>query len=891
MSNALDKLFDPKTIAVIGASAKHGTVGNILVRNLVRAEPCGIIYPINRTSPSVHGLQAYATVSQVPRKIDLAIIAVPAPTVPDLIRECGEAGVAACVVVSSGFREAGGQGEHLEHAMLAAAREFGIRLLGPNCLGFIRPHRNLNASFAPLQPQPGRLAFISQSGALGVAILDWAATNSVGFSAFVSVGSMCDVDFGDLIDYFGADPRTNSIILYLESLPDARKFMGAARHFAKTKPIIVVKSGRNARSAAAAAAHSGVDAGDDTLYSAAFRRAGVVRVYEVDSLFAASEALSRVPRPPGPRLGIVTNAGGPAVMAVDRLLQLGGQMADLSAATDTTLAASLPSFAARANPVDVGDDAEPERFAAATRALLSDDGCDGVLAIIAPHAMGNTTYMAAALTPLAAEFSTKPLLASLLGDTLVGDALQRLRGAHIPAFHTPEDAVAAYMYMHEYAKSLAQLYETPADILPHFDPDRDRVKQIFAHVAREGRSRLTEVEAKQVLAAYGIPVIATFAATSADECARRAQEAGLPVAIKILSPDVIDKAAVQGIGLDVRSVNEAGRQFGKITDRVRGALPEANLMGVTVHAMSRRGVDIAVDSWRDATFGPALRLRRRGFPPERSQRASVEFPPLNQALAHSMVAEARIAELPARSQDGAPADTKALEDALVKFSYLLVDFPEIEQVVLDPFQLRPEGVEVLDATICISPGLARKITRPGSHLVISMYPSGYRQSFKLDGDAIEIRPIRPEDERLWADMIGSLSSEAIEYRFFGPVREITKAMLVRYCHIDYDAEMAVVAVRESQGESKMVGVASFALDAVGGESAEFAIVVCDEVQHKGVGTRLMNVLIEAARDKYIRVIEGHVLAANTPMMRFCESLGFDVEPSDDPAIRNVVLRL
>ena len=578
-------------------------------------------------------------------------------------------------------------------------------------------------------------------------------------------------------------------------------------------------------------------------------------------------------------------------MAVDRLQQLGGELAELSAETDAELASSLPSFAARANPVDVGDDAQAARFVAATRALLRDDGCDGVVAILAPHATTDPKEMAEALWPLAAEFPAKPLLAALMGGPLVSEALRRLRRTHIAAFHTPEDAVAAYVCMHEYATSLARLYETPADILPQFQPDRERVKKIFARVAREGRCRLTEIEAKQVLQAYGIPVVDTFAAMSAEECAHKAKVAGLPVAIKILSPDVVDKAGVQGIGLDVRSASEAGRQFGKVTNRVRAALPEARILGVTVHTMSRRGVDVAVDAWRDATFGPAMRLRTRGVSPDPSQRASVEFPPINQTLARSLIAEARIAELPVRSQDEGPVDTEALEHALVKFSYLLVDFPEITQVVLDPFQLRTHDVEVLDATISVAPHEGRKIARPGSHLVISMYPSGYRQSFSLEGDEIEIRPIRPEDEHLWTDMVSSLSREAIEYRFFGPVKEITKAMLVRYCHIDYDAEMAVVALRSSAGEQNMVGVASFTLDSVGGERAEFAIVVCDEVQHKGIGTRLMNVLIDAARDKYVRVIEGHVLAANIPMMQFCESLGFTAEPSDDPTVRRLVLRL
>jgi acetyltransferase len=883
----LDKLFDPVRVAVVGASNSRGSVGNILIRNLLMAEHRGVIYPIHRSAQSVHGIQAYPSIDQVPRKVDLAVIAVPATSVPRVVDECGMAGVGAVIVVSSGFKEAGPEGSKLEKEMLAAARSHGIRVLGPNCLGIIRPGSHLNATFAPVMPESGRVCFISQSGALGTAILDWAVANHVGFSAFVSVGSMCDVDFGDLIDYFGADARTNSIILYIESLPDARKFMRAARHFSKTKPIVIVKSGSTATAALAAAQHHGVDAGDDRLYSAAFRRAGAVRVPDVESLFGASEALCRVPRPHGPRLGIVTNAGGPAIMAADRLHQLGGELATLCGETQAALRSCLPSFAARTNPVDVGDDATPARFVAAVRATLNDPHCDGVLAILAPHIAGDPAETAEALVEAAADFPSKPLLTSFMGGGLVNEGLQRLHKAHVPAFHTPEDAVSAYAYLHEYTKSLATLYQTPDDILPQFTPDRKRVKAIFAAAAREGRRTLTEIEAKEVLAAYEIPVIATQTATSAEQCGAAARKAGFPVAVKIHSPDVTDKAAVGGIAFDVRSVNEAGRQYATLTAKVAEAAPEARQLGVTIHPMSRRGLDVVVGSWRDATFGPALYLQAREATTRQTHAMAVEFPPVNQTLAESLIAEADIASLPQRNHDTTPVDLAALEQALVKFSYLLVDFPEIVQTELNPLQLRSSGIEVLDARIVIEPKDVRRITRPGSHLILSMYPSSYRQIFTLDGEEIEIRAIKPEDEQLWSEMIASLSRETAEYRFFGPVREITKAMLVRYCHIDYDSEIALIAMGR---EPRMLGVASLTVDRPGGDEAEFAIVVRDDCQNKGIGTRLMNALIEAARDKYIREIVGHVLAANGPMLRFCESLGFEVLPSDEPDVRQVVLR-
>ncbi len=887
----LDKLFDPKSVAVIGASNTKGSVGYILLRNLIGAEYEGVVYPVNRTAMSVQGIQAYPTISQVPRKIDLAIIAVPAKTVPDVVRECGEAGVSGAVIVSSGFKEIGAQGKKLEEQVLSIAESYGLRLVGPNCLGYVRPGRHLNATFAHVMPEAGRVAFISQSGALGTAILDWATANKVGFSAFVSVGSMCDVDFGDLIDYFGADPQTNSIILYVEALPDARKFMSAARHFAKTKPIIVVKSGRSARAAMAAASHTGAIAGDDTLYSAAFRRAGVVRVDEIQDLFDASEALSRVSSPRGPALGIVTNAGGPGVMATDRLLSLGGELAELRPETDAKLKECLPSFAARGNPVDVGGDADAERYATAAAALMDDPNCDGVLAILTPQAMSYPTQTAEALIEVARRHPRKPLLTSFMGEIKVAEGIAAFRSAHVPTFDAPEDAVRAYLYMYQYTKSLQVLYETPTDILPQFNPDRDKVKGIFVEVARQQRSTLTEIEAKDVLEAYGLPVVKTVLATSPEECAKLAEQIGFPVAIKILSHDITHKSDVGGIALNVRSAPEAAKQFSKITERVHAAKPEAKLMGVTVQAMSRGGYEVIIGSRKDRTFGPALMFGMGGTGVELYRDVAVDFPPLNQALAKTMINDTKVSQLLRGYRGGTPVDMEALEQALVKVSYLLVDFPEIVEMDVNPLQVRPDGMAALDARIMIEPRDVRKIAQAGSHLIISMYPTKYDWQINLGQEKVELRAIRPEDEELWREMIGSLSDATAEYRFFGPVKEITKTMLVRYCHIDYDREIAIAAIGGKGRKRQMLGVARLTIETANAEEGEFAIVVRDSYQRKGLGSRLMTALIEAARDQYVREIYGHVLANNSGMLRFAESLGFDIRPSDDPEIRQAVLRV
>lgn len=889
----LEKLFDPKSIAVIGASNKKGSVGYILLRNLIGAEYEGIVYPVNVSAQSVQGIQAYASISQVPRKIDLAVIAVPAKLVPETVRECGEAGVAGAVIVSSGFKEIGAAGQKLEQEVVSIAESYGVRIVGPNCLGYIRPAMNLNVTFAHVIPPGGRVAFFSQSGALGTAILDWAASNSVGFSAFVSVGSMADVDFGDLIDYFGADAHTSSIILYIESVTDARKFMSAARHFAKSKPIIVVKSGRSARSALAAASHTGAIAGDDTLYSAVFRRAGIVRVDEIEDLFDASEALSRVSSPRGPHLGIVTNAGGPGVMASDRLLHLGGELAELAEETDAKLKEFLPTFAARGNPVDVAGDADPQRYAKATQALMDDPNCDGVLAILTPQAMSDPTGTAHALVDVSRTHQLKPLLTSFMGEIAVAEAEQVFRKAHVPTFTTPEDAVRAYMYMYQYTRNLANLYETPADILPDFDPDRDAVKKIFIDVARDGRSILSEPEAKDVLTAYRIPTVKTVVASTAEECAKAAEEIGFPVAIKVLSHDITHKSDVGGIALNVRSATEAANQFSKISERVKAAAPKAKIIGMAVQAMSRGGYEVIVGSKKDPTFGPALMFGMGGTGVELYRDVAVDFPPLNQALARSMIQSTKVSRLLEGYRGKEAVDMTALEEALVKVSYLLVDFPEILEMDINPLQVRADGLCALDARIVIEPKDVRKILLPGSHLMIPMYPSKDEWPVKVDGNTVIIRPIKPEDEPLWAEMIESLSPATAEYRFFGPVREVTKAMMVRYCHIDYDREIALVAIMQPKGKRKkqMIGVGRITIETANAEEGEFAILVRDDFQRKGIGSKLMDTLIQVARERHVREIYGHVLAHNPGMTRFAESLGFDIRPGDEPDVRKLVLRL
>jgi acetyltransferase len=887
----LEKLFRPRSIAVVGASNRKGSVGYNLLHNLISGGYEGHVYPISVSAESVQDVRAYPAVAEVPRRVDLAVIAVPAQSVPGALRECGEAGVQAAVIVSSGFREIGAAGSKLEEEVCALGESFEMRILGPNCLGYVRPALKLNATFANVMPPAGRVAFLSQSGALGTSILDWASSKGLGFSAFVSVGSMADVDFGDLIDYFGADAQTTSIILYMESITDARKFMSAARHFAKSKPVIVVKSGRTTRSGLAAACHTGAVAGDDTLYSAVFRRAGVVRVDEMEHLFEASETLSRVSSPRGPRLGIVTNGGGPGVMAADRLLQLGGELAKLSMPTLDELERRLPGFAACGNPVDVAEDADELRYEIAAQALMNDPNCDGVLAIVTPQPVGDPVATAQALIRVARSRQLKPLLAACMGERMIAGAVKTFREARVPVFGTPEEAVRAYMYMYQYTRNLGNLYETPADILPNFEPDRDAVKRIFLAVARDGRSVLSEPESKAVLDAYHIPTVKTVVVTSAEECAAAAAGIGFPVAVKVLSYDITHKSDVGGVALNVRSAPEAANQFTKITQRVKKVAPEATIIGMAVQSMSRGGQEVIIGSKKDPTFGPAVVFGMGGTGVEHYDDVIVDFPPLNQALAHAMIANTRVGALLDGHAGKEPIATMALEQVIVKVSYLLVDFPEILEMDINPLQVRSDGLCALDARIVIEPKDVRKLVLPGSHLMISMYPSAYDRKLPLNGEAVRIRAIKPEDEPLWAEMIESLSPATAEYRFFGPVREVTKAMLVRYCHIDYDREIALVALREARGRKPvaMLGVAHLMLDTARDQEGEFAIVVRDDYQR--IGSVLMETLIRAARDRHVRVIHGHVLAANPGMTRFAENIGFEVLPDDEPDVRKLRLRL
>ncbi len=878
----LEKIFAPKRIAVIGASDRQGSVGYTLMKNLVGSGFHGVIYPVNPKHESVLGIEAYPSVKQIPRQIDLAIIATPAPTVPELVKECAEAGIKGIIVISAGFKEIGEQGRKLEQEILQVAGSQNIRIIGPNCLGVIVPRIGMNASFAGKMPPEGQIAFISQSGALGTAILDWAVEEEVGLSYFVSIGDMLDVDFGDLIDYFGTDPRTESIILYIESLTNVRKFMSAARAFARTKPIIAVKSGRFAESAKAAASHTGALAGEDIVYDAAFQRAGIVRVEEIEDLFNCAEILAKQRNPKGPRLAIITNAGGPGVMATDALIKYGGKLAELSAGTLEELNKTLPPFWSHGNPVDVLGDAPPERFARTLQIVLRDEGVDGVLVILTPQAMTDSTGTAQLIAEVA-QGARKPVLAAWMGGPSVREGVNLLNKKGIPTYASPEQAVKTFMYMYSYEHNLELLYETPKDIRVDFALDRKRVKEIFDLIMMEQRELLPETISKSLLETYGIPVSKPYPAWNADEAVAIARRIGYPVVLKILSPQITHKTDVGGVLLNLNSDEAVRAGFTKIIESVKAHVPEATIEGVTVQKMvqMRDSVEVIIGAKKDPTFGAVILFGMGGIATEVFRDRAVGLPPLNERLAQRLIESIKGYKILQGYRGHPPVNLDLLKEILIRISYLVVDYPEIKEMDINPLLIGPEGACALDARIVLDKELLATGAKPYSHLAIRPYPEEHvRQARMKEGTPVTLRPIKPEDEPLWHRMLKTFSEETIRFRFFRHIGEITHEFATRYCFIDYEREIAIVAEIEEDGERKLIGVGRLTSDP-NLEEAELAVVVGDPWQGRGVGSLLTDYCIEIARERGIKRIVAEMLPDNEIILNMLRRRGFQLKREED----------
>jgi acetyltransferase len=886
--HSLDPIFRPRSVAVFGASASPGSVGAILMRNLLGNPFGGGVYPVNPKRRTVLGVHCYPDLASVPEPIDLAVIATPAPTVPALVADCAARGVPAAIIISAGFSELGAEGRALEAKIRSVRGK--VRIIGPNCLGVIHPPSNLNASFAAAMAPPGRVALLSQSGAICTSILDWALERHIGFSSFVSVGSMLDVDFADLLDYFGDDPATKAIILYMESIGDVRKFLSAARSVSRTKHVIVVKSGRHEAGAKAAASHTGALAGSDAVFDAAFRRAGVLRVTTIPDLFNMSEILSMQPPPRGPALAIVTNAGGPGVMAVDDLMTRGGQLAPLSPETLAALNAALPPFWSHANPIDLLGDATGERYRLAVELCTKDETAQGVLILLTPQAMTDPTETARQVAAVGGK-SDKPILACWMGGAAVRPGREILNTAGIPTFDAPEDAIRGFLHMVQYRRNQELLYETPPALPDDWRPDAVGVRRIIASARAAGRTLLTEAEAKDLLAAYELPVTPAVACRTADEAAAAARRIGFPVVLKLLSTRLTHKSDVGGVQLNLADDKAVRDAFERIRANVT-KLGEADAFeGATVQPMvTEKGIELIIGSSTDRQFGPVVLFGAGGVLVEVLQDRALGLPPLNRTLARRLMERTRIYLALQGVRGQKPVDMEALETMLTRFSLLLTDFvADIQEVDMNPVLAAPGRVVALDARVLLTPADRPESER--SRLAIRPYPNQYAAPFRLrDGTRAVVRAIGPEDEPLIVDLHAGHSEHTIRMRFFSMVKTHTRDSLIRLCHLDYDREMALAAVRREGGEAHMLGVSRYYLDPETGE-AEFALVVGDAHHRQGLGRHLMQRLIEIARERGVRRLTGLVLRENGPMLALTSSLGFGPAGTLDDGVVRVSLDL
>lgn len=877
----LDSIFKPRSVAVIGASERAGSVGRSVLWNLLSSPFGGTVFPVNPKRRNVLGIQAYPSVKAIPEPVELAVITTPAETVPGVIAECVEAGVPAAIIISAGFKEHGEKGQQLEREIAQLVRG-KMRVVGPNCLGVMNPVRGLNATFAQTIARPGKVAFLSQSGALCTAVLDWSLKEMVGFSSFVSVGSMLDVGWGDLITYFGDDPRTSAILIYMESIGDARAFLSAAREVSLTKPIIVIKAGRTAEAAQAAASHTGALTGSDEVLDAAFRRTGVLRVNSISDIFYMAEVLAKQPLPKGRKLAIVTNAGGPGVLATDALIADGGELAKLSPQTISALDGFLPPHWSHGNPADILGDAEAERYAKAIEVVGKDENADGLLVVLTPQGMTNATQVAEQLKPWA-RATGKPLLASWMGGAEVAAGEAILNQAGIPSFPFPDTAARAFNYMWKYAYNLKGIYETPT--LPHGEnePDREAVARLIAKARQAGRTLLTEHESKQLLAAYGIPVVETRLAKTADDAAAAARALGFPVVAKLHSETLTHKTDVGGVKLNLCDEAAVRAAFDSIRTSVTERAGAEHFLGVNVQKMVKLdGYELILGSSVDPQFGPVVLFGSGGQLVEVFKDRALALPPLDSTLARRMMEQTRIHKALKGVRGRKPVNLAELEQLLVRFSVLVAEQPWIKELDINPLLASPEQLIALDARVVLHPLDTPEVKLPRTAL--RAYPHQYVDRWKLkSGEEITLRPIRPEDEPLMIKFHERLSERSVFLRYFQPLQlsqRIAHERLTRICFVDYDREMALVAERGNNGDREILAVGRLSKEH-GTPTAEMAALVRDEFQGQGLGTELYRRLIAFARDEKLAQVHCSMLRENHEMQAICKRLGFGFHDSGD----------
>lgn len=887
----LTPLFEPRTVAIVGATEREGRLGAVLMHNMLQAGYKGGLYAVNPKYRQVQGVECFRRIGDTPQKVDLAVIATPAHTVPDVVEECGRAGVRMAAVLSAGFGESGAAGAHLEMETVRSARRYGMRLLGPNSLGLARPLIGLNATFSLKPPQPGPVALVSQSGALCAAVLDYAGPNHIGFSNVISLGVSSDLDFGEILDYLVWDFRTESILLYVEGVRDARRFLSALRAAARAKPVMVLKVGRHPVGSRAAFTHTGAMPGDDAVFDAALRRAGVIRLYNLSQLYAASKALFAHFRPRGNRLAIITNGGGPGVMAADRAGDLGIPLAQLSSQTVARLNRILPPHWSRDNPVDLVGDSDPERYAAALDALLGDEEVDGVLCLLSPQAMTQPTLVARHVIALKAK-TDKPLLTCWLGDDVCREAREEFRLAGIPSLRTPEVAVELFANLSSYYRNQQLLTQTAAPQEDERPSLREAARMIIDNALGERRTVLLRHEAMALLAAFRIPIVPLRVAHTATDAVAMAQEIGFPITLRPNAPLSDLPSGASTVRLNIVSAVGVHLAFEELQAVLQQRMPEAKSSGICVEPMVENDYtrQLMIRVWRDPVFGPVIGFGERSLDPHYWPDRAVALPPLNAYLANDLVRGTRAA-VRMQSLPGLPgADQAAVEKLLLRVSEIVCELPWMRSIELNPLFVDDRGACVVDARIEV--GQIPRNAGRYEHMAIHPYPSDLIRNWELrDGTPVLIRPLRAEDAQSEQDFVRRLSPETKYFRFMSALKELPPSLLAKLTQIDYDREMAFLALIDREGEDYQIGVCRYTVNP-DATSCEFAIVVDDVFQHSGVGRKLMEVLIETARQRGLRQMKGIFLANNDRMLRFVQRLGFRLSNDpDDNSIKHGALDL
>lgn len=876
----LEKLFNPSSIAVFGASQSSQSVGAMVFKNLMQDGFEGEIFPINPKYEKLDGKVCYPSIGKTGSTIDLAVIATPAATVPEILLQCGKAGTKHAIILSAGFGEAGADGEALNVKLKDAALESGIRFIGPNCVGLVRPWLSMNATFLKSKTPKGNLALVSQSGALCSAISDWAEPHDLGFSALVSLGNSTDTGFGDVIRFLANDAKTDAILLYVEGIRFARSFLSSLRLAARMKPVLVLKAGRHNNSSKAAHTHTGALIGSDAVFDAALERVGAVRVDTFGQLFAAAEFLSASKRTKGHRLGIITNGGGAGVLAADRAGDLHLELPEPSPATIKALDKVLSPYWSKSNPIDILGDAGPESYGVAVANALADENFDGVLVMLTPQAMTEAGEAANAVIKAIPKGNRKPVLSCWMGEASVEGARKILSKKGISDFQMPERAVEAFSYLAKHQRNTKLALEVPGPISQSRYPDIGAARDIIDNALAEGRAMLSDIESKSILSAFNIPVNKVIEARHLEDAVGAAEKLGYPVAVKINSPQISHKSDVDGVRLGVSSAEGVARAWKEVTGNAKAARPDATVSGVTIEAMAhlKDARELVIGTSRDPVFGPTILFGAGGTMVEVLRDSAVSLPPLNEILAKRMINRTKVSRLLGAFRNKEAVDHRGVIDILLRVSDMVCELPEIEELDINPVLAGPEGVIAIDARIRLN-GSAEGRLQNYDHMAISPYPRHLVQTQKLnDGTELTIRPIRPEDAESEREFVRGLSSKTKQLRFMHAMSELTPTMLARFTQIDYDREMALIAVTEENGVQVQQGVARYLINK-DDTSCEFAAVVSDQMQHQGVGTLLMKALIAAAKEHGLKRIEGTVLADNSAMLQLMNDLGFGIVPS------------